>query len=50
MDILHKGEERQSCDELIGECDMHCADDLVMCLDHFNGHMGWHIDVFCGVH
>ena len=24
--------------------DMHSADDLVMCLGNFNGHVSWHID------
>ena len=28
---------------------MHSADDLVMCLGYFNGHVGRHIDVFDGV-
>ena len=29
---------------------MHYADDLVMCLGDFNGHIGWHVDGFDGVH
>ena len=29
---------------------MKCADDLVMCLGDFNGHVGRHIDGFDGVH
>ena len=29
---------------------MHSADDLVMCLGDFNGHMGRHVDGFAGVH
>ena len=41
-------EEKQSFyDELKCEWDMHSADDLVMCLEDFNGHFGRHID---GVH
>ena len=31
-------------------CDMHSADDLVMCQGDFNGHVGRHIDGFEGVH
>ena len=29
---------------------MHSAGDLVMCLDHFNGQIGRHIDEVVGVH
>ena len=29
---------------------MHSADDLVMSLNDFNGHMGRHVDGFDGVH
>ena len=29
---------------------MHSADDLVMCLGDFNGHVGRNIDGFYGVH
>ena len=29
---------------------MHFADDLVMCLDDINGHVGRHIDCFDEVH
>ena len=29
---------------------IHSADDLVMCLGDFNGHVGRHIDGFDGVH
>ena len=29
---------------------MHSADDLVMCLDDFNGHVSRHIDGFDGGH
>ena len=29
---------------------IHSADDLVMCLGDFNGHVGKHIDGFDGVH
>ena len=44
-------EEKQSFyDKLICEWDMHSADDLVMCLGDFNGHIGSHIDGFDGVH
>ena len=32
------------------EWDMHSADDLVMCLGDFNGHVGRHIDGFDWVH
>ena len=31
-----------------GECDMHCAGDIVMCMCHINGHIGRHIDGFNG--
>ena len=37
-------------DELKCEWDMHSADDLVMCLDDINGHVGRHIDGLDGVH
>ena len=37
-------------DGLKCEWDMHSADDLVMCLGDFNGHVGRHIDGFDGVH
>ena len=37
-------------DKLKYEWDMHCADDLVMCLGYFNGHIGRHIDGFDEVH
>ena len=30
--------------------DIHSADDLVMCLGKYNGHVGRHIDEFDGVH
>ena len=55
MGMLHKVEEvlrkKQSFyDELKCELDMHSADDLVMCLGYFNGHVGRHIDSFDGVH
>ena len=44
-------EEKQSFyDELKCERDMHSADDLVMCLVDFNGHVCRHIDDFDGVH
>ena len=44
-------EENQSFyDKLKCEWDMHSADDLVMCLGDFNGHVGMHIDGFDGVH
>ena len=43
--------EKQSFyDELIGEWDMHCVCDLVMCLGYFNGHVGRHIDGFDSFH
>ena len=29
---------------------MHSADDLVLCLGDFNGHVGRHIDGFYGVY
>ena len=32
--------------ELKGECDMHSAGDLVVCLGDLNGHMSSHIDKF----
>ena len=53
MDMLHKVEEDWRIffyNELIIERDMHSADDLVMCLVDFNGHMVWHIDGIHGVH
>ena len=44
-------EEKQSLyDELKCEWDMHSADDLVMCLFGFNGHVGRYTDGFDGVH
>ena len=36
--------------ELRSEWDMHRADDLVMYLGDFNGHIGRHVDRFDGVH
>ena len=38
------------CDELTGERDMHSANELVMCMGDFCGHMGRHIDGFDGIH
>ena len=32
------------------EWDIHSADDLVMCLGKYNGHIGRHIGEFDGVH
>ena len=43
------GEKTVFRDELKGECDMHSADDLAMCLGDLNGHMGRHIDRFDGI-
>ena len=44
-------EEKQSFYyELKYEWNMHSADDLVMCFDDLNGHVGRHIDGFDGVH
>ena len=44
-------EEKQSFhDELKCEWNMHSADELVMCLGDFNGHVGRHIDGFDRVH
>ena len=44
-------EEKQSFyDELKCEWDMHCADDLVMCLGDIIEHVGRHIGGFNGVH
>ena len=37
-------EEQSFYDELKGEWNMHSADDLVMCLGDFNGHVGRYID------
>ena len=37
-------------DELKGECDMHGADVLIMCLGDFNGHVRRHIVEFDGLH
>ena len=46
--MLHKVEEifvkNSLYDELKCEWDVHSADDLVMCLCDFNGHVGRHID------
>ena len=55
MGMLHKVEdileEKQSFyDELKFNLDIHSADDLVMCLGDYNGHLGGHIDGFDGVH
>ena len=36
--------------EMKGEWDIHNAEDLVMCLGEFNGHMGRPTDGFHGVH
>ena len=41
-------EKQSSYDELKCEWDMHSADDLVMCLGDFNGHIGRHVDGFYG--
>ena len=43
-------EENSLYDELKGEWDVQSIDGLVMCLGDFNGHIGWHIDIFDGVH
>ena len=43
-------EEKQSYDKLKCEWDMQSADDLVMCLGDFNGHVGRHINGFDGLH
>ena len=44
-------EEKHSFyEELRCVCIMHSADDQVMCLGDFNGHVGRHIDSFDGVH
>ena len=37
-------------DKLKCQWDMYSADDLVMCLVDFNGHVGRHIDGFDRVH
>ena len=37
-------------DKLKCEWDMDSADDVVMCLGDFNGHVGRHIDRFYGMH
>ena len=48
--FFHKVEKvnrkKQSIYELKCERDVHSADDLVMCLGDFNGHVGRHIDGF----
>ena len=36
--------------ELKSECNMHSADDLVICLGDINGHVGRHTDGFDWVH
>ena len=50
MGMLHKVEEvwrnNSLYDKLKCEWDMHFADDLVMCLGNFNGHVGRHY-LFC---
>ena len=38
--------EKQSCDELKGEWNMHNADDLVVCLVDFNGYVGRYIYIY----
>ena len=43
-------EKRSFNDRLKCEWDIHSADDLVMCMGDFNGHVGRHIDGFDGVH
>ena len=43
-------EEKQSFYELKCVLDMHTADDLVICLGDFNGHVGRHIDGVDGEH
>ena len=43
-------ENQSFYDELKCVWDMHSADDLIMCLGDFNGHVGMHIDGFDGVH
>ena len=54
MGMLHNEEnvfrKNNLYDELKGEWDMHSADDLVMCLSEFSGHIGRHVDGFDGVH
>ena len=42
--------KKQLHDELKDEWNMHSADDLVMCLGEFNGHMQRHIGGYYGVH
>ena len=42
--------ENSVFDELKGEYDLHSTDDLVMCLDYFNGHIDRHIYLIDGVH
>ena len=44
------GRKNSFYDELKGEWDMHSADDLVMCLGDFNGHVAKHINGFDVVH
>ena len=35
-------------DEFRGDWNIHCPDDLVICLGDFSGHVGRHIDVVHG--
>ena len=44
------GKKHSFYDELKCEWDMHYVDDLAMCLDDINGHVGRHNDGFDGVH
>ena len=50
MDMLHKAEEEQHFCEWKGEWDKHCVDDLVVCFDDFDAHVGRNTDGFDGVH
>ena len=45
--MMFGGKTLSFYDKLKSELDMHSADDLVICLGDFNGHVGRHID---GVH
>ena len=37
-------------DELKNDCDVHCVDNLVVCLVEFSGHVGRYIDELRSVH
>ena len=56
MDMFHKEKgvfkrkeflrKKSSYDKFYGKWDIHCADDIVMCLDNLTVQIGRHIDGF----